>query len=186
MSIIISNKAENFISGFVNKKINSPEQRLIQGATALVLQPLIDFKNRAADEDTRSVSVARTIGKILAGTIAGVTIRYAGIKLAKSFSKYTLTEGGKYLTEIKRKTKYDILLPEFDCSKIQIEKVDFINKYDKTIKNIGTALATIAMIFTNFLIDAPLTKVITKWLTPVVKQKVENSRFLSQEDRRSA
>lgn len=186
MSIIINNKAEKFVSEFVGKHINSPEQRLIQGATALAMQPFIDFKNRAADEDTRAVSVARTIGKIVAGTLAGVTIRYAAIGIARGFSKYTLTEGAKYLTEIKRKTKYDILLPKFDCSKQQIEKVDFIEKYNKTIKTIGTFIATIAMVFTNFLIDAPLTKIITKWLTPFVKKKVENDRFLSTEERKVA
>lgn len=186
MSIIISNKAEQFISGFVNKRINSPEQRLIQGVTALGLQPLIDFKNRAADEDTRAVSVARTTGKIIAGTLAGVTIRYAGIKVAKAFSKYTITEGSKYITKVKRKTKYDIFMPTLDYSNKQVTKADFIEQYNKSVKNIGTILATFAMIFTNFLIDAPLTKVITKWLTPVMKQKVEDSRFLSLEDRKNA
>lgn len=186
MSIIISNRAEKFISEFVGKHINSPEQRLIQGATALALQPFIDFQNHAADEDTRAVSVARTIGKIVAGTLAGVAIRYAAIALAKGFSKYTLKEGPKYLTDIKRKTKYDILLPKFDCTKEQIEKVDFLDKYDKTIKTIGTFIGTVAMVFTNFIIDAPLTKIITKWLTPVIKKKVEDDRFLNTEVRKVA
>lgn len=185
MSIVISNKTEKFISEFVGKHINSPEQRLIQGATALAMQPFIDFKNKAADEDTRAVSVARTIGKIVAGTLVGVGVRYASIAVAKRFSRFVLQEGPKYLTEIKRKTKYDVLLPIIDCSKKQIEKVDFLAEYDKSIKTIGTIFATGAMVFTNFLIDAPLTKIITKWLTPLVKKRVEDDRFLSLEENKN-
>ena len=117
MSIVIKPNTEKFVSEFVGKHINSPEQRLIQGATALAMQPLIDFNNKAADDDTRAVSVARTIGKIIAGTIVGVGVRYASIYAAKQFSRYTLKEGPKYLTQINRKSKRDILLPKFDCEK---------------------------------------------------------------------
>ena len=176
MSIVISNKAENIISKRIGRYINSPEQRLIQGVTALALQPLIDYKNHKADEETRAVSVARTIGKIIAGTTVGVAVRYAAIFLAKSFSKYTLVEGEKYLTEIKRKTKYDVLLPIIDCSNKKIKKADFLDKYNKSIKTIGTIFAVVMMVFTNFLIDAPLTKIITKTLTDKVKTKIEKDK----------
>lgn len=174
MSIIISNKAEKVISQYIGKHINSPEQRLIQGATALALQPFIDYNNKSADEETRAVSVARTIGKIVAGTIVGVGIRYASIYLAKSFSRYTLTEGEKFITSIKRKSKKDILLPNFkpDFYK-EMTKEDFETKYDNTIKTIGTLIATFAMMFTNFLIDAPLTKYITQKLTNKIKKIIE-------------
>ena len=72
MPVIVKPKVENFISEFIGKRINSPEQRLIQGATALAMQPFIDFQNKKADEETRAVSVARTLGKIIAGTAVGV------------------------------------------------------------------------------------------------------------------
>ena len=91
MSIILSNKAEKVIS-YIGKNINSPEQRLIQGATALVSQPVIDYYNKKADDETRAVSVARTIGKIVAGTLVGVAIRYASIAAAKQFSRFTITQ----------------------------------------------------------------------------------------------
>ena len=61
---------------------------MILGATALATQPVIDLKNKEVDEETRMTSVARTIAKIVAGTIVGVVVRYAGIEAAKAFSKY--------------------------------------------------------------------------------------------------
>ncbi len=180
MSIVISNRAEKIVTG-IGKYINSPEQRFIQGATALATQPFIDLNNRSADEDTRAVSVARTIGKIVAGTVVGVGVRYATIFIAKRFSRYVLKEGPKYLEEIKRKSKYDVLLPEFDCTKTKIKKEDFINKYNNSIKTIGTIFATGVMVFTNFLIDAPLTKVITKALTKRIKSRIEHDRLEQQQ-----
>ena len=177
MSIIINRKAENFISEFVGKRINSPEQRLLQGLTALGMQPFIDYNNKSADPDTRAVSVARTIGKIVAGTVAGVTIRYASIYLAKAFSRYTLTEGEKFITSIKRKSKKDILLPNFKPEFYKnMTKEEFETKYDNTIKTIGTLIATVSMIFTNFLVDAPLTKIITKRLTNRIKKHIEKKQ----------
>ena len=176
MSIILSNKAEKVIS-YIGKNINSPEQRLIQGATALVSQPVIDYHNKKADDETRAVSVARTIGKIVAGTLVGVAIRYASIAAAKQFSRFTITQGEKYITSITRKSKRDIFLPKFnpDYYKEMTEK-EFIQKYNNVIKTLGTILATVAMVFTNFLIDAPLTKIITNALTHTVKKQIEKEK----------
>lgn len=174
MSIIISNKAQHIISNVIGKHINSPEQRLIQGATALAMQPFIDYNNKSADDDTRAVSVARTIGKIVAGTVVGVGIRYASIYLAKAFSRYTLAKGEKFITSIKRKSKKDILLPNFKPEFYkEMTKEEFETKYDNTIKTIGTIVATFAMVFTNFLIDAPVTKWITQKLTDRIKKRIE-------------
>ena len=53
---------------------------------------------------------------------------------------------------------------------------EFIQKYNNVIKTLGTILATVAMVFTNFLIDAPLTKVITNALTNTVKNKLKKKR----------
>lgn len=183
MTIIIKPKTEKFISDYLGKHINSPEQRLIQGATALAMQPLIDFNNKAADDDTRAVSVARTIGKIIAGTIVGVAVRYGAIYAAKQFSRFTLKDNGKFITEIKRKGKRDILLPEFNCVKNKWTKEDFLEKYDKSTKMIGTIFASAAMIFTNFLIDAKLTKIITKILVKPIKARItKNNTSLEVND----
>ena len=176
MSIILSNRAEKIISS-IGKNINSPEQRLIQGATALVSQPFIDYYNRDADNQTRAVSVARTIGKIIAGTLVGVLVRYASIAAAKQFSRFTITQGEKYITSITRKSKRDIFLPKFnpDYYKEMTEK-EFMQKYNNVIKTLGTILATVAMVFTNFLIDAPLTKIITNALTGRIKRHIDKTK----------
>lgn len=177
MSIIIGNRAENIISNIIGKRINSPEQRLLQGVTALALQPFIDFNNKKADDETRAVSVSRTIGKIVAGTMVGVCVRYACIRAAKYFSQFTIEEGEKFITTIKRKSNKDFLLPNFSPEYYkELTKEDFLNKYDNTIKAIGTILASVSMIFTNFFIDAPLTKKITKFLTPKVKNYIINNK----------
>ena len=174
MAIIVGQKAEYFISNFIGKCINSPEQRAVQGFVALSIQPMIDYKNKKADNDTRAISVARTIGKIIAGTTAGVLIRYGAIKLAKNFSKYIITENGKYITEIKRKTAKDILLPKFSPDFYNnLIKEDFLQKHDNAIKAIGTGIACITMAFTNFFIDAPLTKKIAIKLKPIIKNYIE-------------
>ena len=177
MSIIIGNRAENIISNIIGKRINSPEQRLLQGVTALAFQPFIDFNNKKADDETRAVSVARTIGKIVAGTIVGVCVRYACIAAARYFSQFTITEGEKFITSIKRKSNKDFLLPNFASGYYKnMTKEEFITKYDNTIKVIGTVLATVSMIFTNFFVDAPLTKKITKFLTPKIKEFITNKK----------
>ncbi len=180
MPVIVKPKVENFISEFIGKRINSPEQRLIQGATALAMQPFIDFQNKKADEETRAVSVARTIGKIIAGTAVGVGVRYGAIYIAKNFSRYTLKEGEKFLTEIKRKSKKDILLPQFDCTKIKITKEEFETKHANATKTIGTLLATGAMVFTNFLIDAPLTAIITDFLTGKISKHIDKKENIKE------
>lgn len=69
MKVVLNNdRARQFVTK-IGEKINSPEQRLILGATALATQPFIDLNNKKADKETRAVSVARTIGKIIAGRL---------------------------------------------------------------------------------------------------------------------
>ena len=122
------------------------ENRLIMGATALVTQPVIDYNNHKVDEETRRVSRNRTIAKILAGTTVGMIVRGSCYKLV-----------GK-MTDVNGKGKYSkFLLPE-----------SYINKFardTKILKNyrsaLSTAVAILAMCFTNFAIDAPLTVFLT-------------------------
>ncbi len=122
------------------------ENRLIMGATALVTQPVIDYNNHKVDEETRRVSRNRTIAKILAGTTVGMIVRGSCYKLV-----------GK-MTDVNGKGKYSkFLLPE-----------SYINKFardTKILKNYRSALSTgvaiLAMCFTNFAIDAPLTVFLT-------------------------
>ena len=189
MSLIINNNSRKFISDIIGKRINSPEQRLIQGVTALAIQPAIDYNNHKADKETRAISVARTIGKIVAGTLTGVAIRYASIALTKKFSQYKIQEiildkGQELVKKIVPKTSKDVFMPTINFANPTMTAEKFAEKYDNYIKAMGTVLACVTMMFTNFLIDAPLTKLITKWLTPSVHTQIskENETEVSNND----
>lgn len=181
MSIVVNDRVRRFISKTIGEHINSPEQRLIQGATALAMQPYIDFHNKKADKDTRAVSVARTIGKIVAGTIVGVGVRYASIGLIRKFSAYNIRvidldpygmKREKVLGFVK-KSKKDIFTPVFAKVQAHWTPEEYKVRYERYVKTMGTIVATVAMIFTNFLIDAPLTKAITKALVKPVKSFID-------------
>lgn len=173
MTIVVNPKVQRFTSKIIGKYINSPEQRLIQGVTALALQPAIDYMNHKADDETRAVSVARTIGKIIAGTIVGVAVRYGAIALAKNFTHYKVVSfENNFIKAIAPKTKKDFLMPSITFDNPNKIAPHLADLHDNYIKTIGTLIATFAMVFTNFLIDAPLTKWITKKLTPNVRNRI--------------
>ena len=132
---------------WVGQKISSPENRLILGVTALMSQPYIDLHNRNVDEDTRKVSAARTVAKIIAGTSTGVFIRWGCIKLIDKLSKFDY--------EIKPEMKFKKLRKLFTPDPKILKNLDHYKNAMGTIVSLGV------MIFTNFLIDAPLTKYLT-------------------------
>lgn len=181
MSIIVNNRTQNFLTNYVGKYINSPEQRLIQGITAMSIQPFVDYNNKKADDETRAVSVSRTIGKIVAGTLVGVAVRYATIYATKQFSRYTIKEvlnkdGFDLVKKVIPKSSKDIFMPIVNYKKPSMTIEQFEEKYNNYIKAMGTVVACFAMIFTNFAFDAPLTKWITKKLTPIMRNKIANQQ----------
>ena len=131
----------------IDKTISKPaENRLIMGATALLTQPAIDYYNHRVDEDTRKVSRNRTLAKIIAGTSVGIVVRGSCFKLVE---KMTNPEGG---------SKYSkALIPDNYIGKFK--------KFPALLNNhrsaLSTGIAILAMCFTNFLIDAPLTVYLT-------------------------
>ena len=139
------------------EQISHPaKNRLIMGATALVTQPTIDYYNHKVDEDTRTISRNRTIAKILAGTSVGILVRGAS---------YSIVEK---MTDIKGKKKYSkALLPNKDLDKL-LRNQTFLKNYRSAL---STSLAILAMCFTNFLIDAPLTVYLTNKFNDCHKQK---------------
>lgn len=141
---------DNVINGIkkTGEKISSAEQRLILGASALMSQPFIDAHNRNVDEETRKVSVARTIAKIIAGTTTGYLIRKGCIKGIEAFSKIP-AEGVSELRTI------------FTPKGIKDNTTDAFVQYRNAM---GTVVALVVMMFTNFIIDAPLTKFLTNHL----------------------
>lgn len=167
--MIVSNKHIINAMEWVGKKINSPQQRFILGATALAIQPAIDYYNKRVDKDTREVSTARTMAKIIAGTAVGVIVRAGCIKAVKAFSGYKLrTEGGK-IVEILKKTKKDIFTPVLAKIPDDITPENFQVTYANHIKNMGSILATLVMVGTNFMLDVPLTLFLTNKFTKIVK-----------------
>lgn len=144
---------------WVGEKVSSPENRLILGVTALMSQPFIDLNNKKVDEDTRKVSAARTVAKIIAGTTTGVLIRSGCIHAIDAFTKLP--------TEITPDMKFKNLRTLFTPSAGILKD---LNQYKKSL---GTILSLGVMVVTNFLLDAPLTKFLTNKFVGRINSKKE-------------
>lgn len=144
---------------WVGEKVSSPENRLILGVTALMSQPFIDLNNKKVDEDTRKVSAARTVAKIIAGTTTGVLIRSGCIHAIDAFTKLP--------TEITPDMKFKKLRTLFTPS---VGILKDLNQYKKSL---GTILSLGVMVVTNFLLDAPLTKFLTNKFVDRINSKKE-------------
>lgn len=148
-------KSDKFIKSvnWIGAEISSAENRLILGVTALMSQPFIDYHNKAVDEDTRKVSVCRTIAKIIAGTLTGFAIRKGCIKAIKAYSKLpsSVNKAGQKVNLTKINTF-------FSPTNARSDVTDAYKQYQNAF---GTVAALVVMVFTNFLIDAPLTKYLT-------------------------
>ena len=164
--MIISNEKVKSGLNWAGKALHAPEQRIILVATALATQPFIDLNNKDVDEETRKISAARTIAKIIAGTTVGVIVRYAGIWAANRYSKFekVFADADKKIIEkIIPDKKNGFLTPAFAKNTIfPISDAELAKRMTRYRKAMGTLLATIAMVATNFLCDAPLTKYLTK------------------------
>lgn len=138
----------------IGKVVTPAENRAILGATAIVLQPTIDWLNHGVDEDTRKISVCRTFAKIIAGTLTGFAIRKALIKSVDAFSKLP--------TSVDSVTGKPVKLTRLNTFFSPVTKVlDNSDEYQNYKNGLGNVLALVVMLFTNFLIDAPLTKFLT-------------------------
>lgn len=152
---------------FLGEKCTSPQQRLIMGITAIMTQPFIDAKNKNIDESTRKASVARTIAKIIVGTATGFTLRYACIKgiqgMSRPLSEIAEKDKGKFISKLKT-----FLTPKG----IDIQKGDALKQYQFTL---GTLLSLLIMVYTNFAVDAPLTRILTNKLIKHQKLSEQNN-----------
>lgn len=118
-------------------------------------QPFIDANNKSVDEKTRKVSVARTIAKILAGTLTGYFIRKGCIKGIKALSQIPGPNVPKYKSL-------------FTPKGITDNTTDAFKQYRNAM---GTVVALLVMMVTNFAIDAPLTKFLTNALVKKQEDK---------------
>lgn len=142
-------KAQNILKSADN--FSSIHQKLILGTFGLIVQPAIDLRNKEVDKDTRKVSALRSAAKAIIGTATGLVVRGLTIKGAKlAFSKKGT--GGKVLDEQKI---YNTFKKGFDSLKLEPDKLSDAIK--RTPSVVGTLAALGVMIFTNFLVDAPLT-----------------------------
>ncbi|MBQ7764092.1 hypothetical protein IJ384_01845 [bacterium] len=138
-------------------RISRPaENRLIMGATALLSQPTIDYYNKKVDEDTRTIARNRTLAKIIVGTLVGIAVRGSSYKLVE---KMTNIKGNKAYSKA--------LLPPKYLKQLLDDKV-LLDNYRSAI---STSLAILAMCYTNFAIDAPLTVFLTNYLNEETKEK---------------
>ena len=146
----IKSEKLNHTIEWIGKNLSSAENRLILGASALLSQPFIDAANKDVDKDTRKISICRTVAKIIAGTLTGYTIRKLCIKSIDAFTKSV----NEIKPDMKFKKLRTLLTPTLKYT------ADELSQYKNTL---GTILALGVMVFTNFLIDAPLTKALTNW-----------------------
>lgn len=159
-AVTVNSKRANKAIAWIGKKISSPQNRLILGVSALMSQPFIDLNNKKVDEDTRKISAARTVAKIIAGTLTGVAIRAGCIKAIDAFSKLP-TQLAKNVKNPRLKT---LFTPESAIAGI-------LNDLTHYKKAMGTIVSLVVMVFTNFLIDAPLTKFLTNKFVDKIHEK---------------
>lgn len=147
-------RGEQFVHWF-GKNISTPENRLIIGVTALMSQPFIDLYNKDVDEKTQKVSFARTVGRIIAGTTSGFLVRKGCIKLVEKCSAKD---------DMASKAVMKLFTPPK-----ALKGMDFA--YKQYQKSMGMLLAIVALIFTNFAFDVPVTNFITNAITKkIVKE----------------
>lgn len=143
-------------------KMKASENRLIMGATALLSQPWFDIYNKKVDDETRSYSVARTFSKIIAGTTVGFGVREVCRFATENFCVVDKNAVRKDFVEKFLPNSKRWLAPK----NIEQMSAKQIKNYTKAF---GTYMAIVAMIVTNFAIDAPL----TKFLTNVLKKQFD-------------
>lgn len=159
-TVTISNPKANKVISWIGKNISSPENRLILGVTALMSQPFIDLNNKKVDEDTRKISAARTVAKIIAGTLTGVIVRKGCIKAIDAFSMLP--------SQITESTKFKGLRTLFTPDSALTGVLQDLTHHKNAL---GTIISLCVMVVTNFVIDAPLTKFLTNKFVDNIKKK---------------
>lgn len=158
-------KAETDSYVNTNNILSRPHvNRAIMGTTALMTQPFIDRYNHRVDEETRKVSMYRTIAKIIAGTAVGILVRGSCYKLV---TKMTDIGGNKKHSKS--------LLPKAWIEKFE-KHPDYLGNYKSAL---STFMALGIMMFTNFLLDAPLTLYLTNKFNEGAKKKSKGKEVVN-------
>ena len=158
-------------------------QKLVMSAGEVAIAPFIDIGVGKAitaitdEKDGRTnqsskVQAVRTIAQTTGGTITGVIIR--GICIAGA-TALCMTAGRKVGGDLGG--KIGKLLTESEKGRIKPEDIyNYTEKMSSWGKNIGGAAATMVMMVTNFLIDAPFINWINKKLSPLFGIKTEETK----------
>lgn len=168
----VCSKRANKTIAWIGKKISSPQNRLILGVSALMSQPFIDLSNKKVDEDTRKISAARTVAKIIAGTLTGVAIRAGCIRAIDSFTKLP--------AQLAQNTTNPRLKTLFTPDSAIAGKLKDLTHYKKAL---GTIISLVVMTITNFVIDAPLTKFLTNKFVDRIHEKDKLKAVRLQENK---
>ncbi len=148
--------------------INSWQQRLALGVAAMAIQPAIDLRNKQVDEETRKVSANRSFAKALVGMATGIAVRGGCMKAVEiGLQKDRATN---YLAKI---TAENNTKEAIDKAKNFIKNKGGAKQYASII---GTIVALGVMLFTNFLVDAPLTNKLTDKLNKKLNNKNEEQK----------
>lgn len=128
----------------IGQTLASPHMnRLAVGIAAISTQPWIDLYNPKVDRDTAKASMYRTIAKVIACTSVGFLVRGMSFEIVKKFANESKAKGSTILTPRSILREAD---PELRESMLKIHR----NTY-------STVAALAVMVFTNVLLDAPLT-----------------------------
>lgn len=131
--------------------------RLALGVAAISTQPMIDYHNPNVDRDTAIASSCRTLVKIPICTSVGFIVRGGVYKLVERFAHINSKEGSTLLT------------PKAILKETNTEVQKNALKLHKNALSTVTALGI--MLFTNILIDAPLTTKSSNKLIAYVQKK---------------
>ncbi len=169
-----SSPYDRFIKYVPNKDIKNPVKynkagqllasphwnRLALGITAITTQPWIDYYNPDVDRDTAKTSFCRTLAKIPVCTTVGFIVRGGVYKLTEKFMHSSENEGSTLFTP-------KAILQEKNAN-IREAKLKLHKNAFSTVSAIGI------MLFTNFLIDAPLTTKFTSIFMSKIFSKEQN------------
>jgi len=157
-------------------------QKVVMSGSEAVVGPLMDIgigkaitkitseTDGSTNESSRTQAI-RTFSQSVGGTIVGVVIRLICMGIATAaFMKLGAKAGSEYAK---------ILNPE----KLS-EKADaylYTQNMEKWGKNVGGAAATIVMLVTNFIIDAPFINWINKEATKIIDNHSKTKQIQTKE-----
>lgn len=163
---------------------SSVHQRLAIGASALLMQPIIDMHNKDVDKDTKKVSAIRSAAKAIIGTATGLVVRSGCMKFAEL--KYAQKDAAGNIVKEAGQIKIDPAKVQksfgegFEALKLDDKALsDAIKRVPSVV---GTIVALGVMIFTNFLLDAPLTNITMEKIDEFMDKRLKEKESAGEQN----